>query len=65
MSQHLAQPDLPLFILKDPVSGNNLSDETKTLGELSLAPAAVINFEWDPDVLASYTQQGLQVTVTF
>ncbi|VDD88276.1 unnamed protein product [Enterobius vermicularis] len=65
VSQHLAQPDLPLFILKDPVSGNNLSDETKTLGELSLAPAAVINFEWDPDVLASYTQQGLQVTVTF
>lgn len=59
--QHLAHFEIPLFVLKDPVSGKLVDSETKTLGELGLAPAALLNFEWDPDVLASYTAQGSQV----
>lgn len=48
--EHIAHSDLP-FLLIDPL-GKEISDEEKTLAELDLAPAAVVNFKWDPDVEA-------------
>jgi len=46
--QHIAHSELP-FLLIDPL-GKEINDEEKSLAELDLAPAAVVNFKWDPDV---------------
>lgn len=58
--EHLVEKELPLFILKDPTTGKVVDDDKRTLGDLNLAPAAMLNFEWDPDVLASYVAQGIK-----
>ena len=43
-------------------TGHNLGDsEGSTLAELSLAPASVINFAWDPNVLKEIAAQQGQV----
>uniref|UniRef100_A0A0M3KK23 ABC transporter substrate-binding protein n=1 Tax=Anisakis simplex TaxID=6269 RepID=A0A0M3KK23_ANISI len=47
--------------LKDPISGNALEDEQKTINDMGLVPAAVLRFEWDPDVFAELNRQGQQV----
>ncbi|XP_041458994.1 UBX domain-containing protein 6-like [Lytechinus variegatus] len=52
------------FILTDP-SNIKLTDDDMMLAELHLAPAAVINFSWDAEVMADIaaaSQGSLQVT---
>lgn len=50
-----------LFVLKDPISGKVISDDTKTLNELNLLPAAVLHFEWDSDVQNELMKLGQEV----
>lgn len=61
---YLEEVELPLFVLKDPVSGKEFEDHKKTLGELKLVPAAVINFEWDPEVQSQF-QHGPPTQVPY
>uniref|UniRef100_A0A183E401 UBX domain-containing protein n=1 Tax=Gongylonema pulchrum TaxID=637853 RepID=A0A183E401_9BILA len=41
VKEHLTNLEPLLFVLKDPVSGKAIVDETKTLNELNLIPAAI------------------------
>lgn len=50
LKEFLAPVEPPLFLLKDAAKGTMIQDSDKSLGELNLAPAAVLHFEWDPDV---------------
>lgn len=61
VSEYLANVEVPLFVLKDPISGLAPTDDTKTLSELNLVPAAVVHFEWDPDVYAELSKEGQEV----
>ncbi|EFO24996.2 hypothetical protein LOAG_03490 [Loa loa] len=61
VEEHLARIEPMLFVLKDPVSGKVISDDTKTLIELSLLPAAVLHFEWDSDLQTELVKLGRKV----
>ncbi|XP_064633426.1 UBX domain-containing protein 6-like [Lineus longissimus] len=53
--EHLDRDWVP-FHLAAP-TGHKLAADDKTMAELGLAPAAVISFSWDADVLAEITAQ--------
>ncbi|KAK6109962.1 PUB domain family protein [Brugia pahangi] len=61
VEEHLAPIEPMLFVLKDPVSGKVISDDTKTLNELNLLPAAVLHFEWDFDIQVELMKLGREV----
>ncbi|MCP9266336.1 UBX domain-containing protein 6 [Dirofilaria immitis] len=61
VEQHLAHIEPLLFVLKDPISGKIVSDDAKTLNELSLLPAAVLHFEWDLDMHNELLRLGREV----
>ena len=50
------QNDWMPFVLKTQM-GNKLTDNEKMLAELGLTPAALINFEWDKEIMAEITAQ--------
>jgi hypothetical protein len=56
VDSHLAAKGFP-FVLADPISASPLPDD-RSLGDLKLAPAAVVHFEWDADVLVGWTRTG-------
>lgn len=56
VSQHLSKTEIPLFVLKDPITNSVLCDDNKTISDLNLVPAAVLHFEWDSDVLAELSR---------
>uniref|UniRef100_A0A8R1XWX7 UBX domain-containing protein n=1 Tax=Onchocerca volvulus TaxID=6282 RepID=A0A8R1XWX7_ONCVO len=61
VEQHLAQIEPMLFVLKDPISGKVISNDTMSLNELNLLPAAVLHFEWDSDVQNELMRLGREV----
>lgn len=46
---------LPFFL--STATGQRLTENNATLAELNLAPAAVVNFAWDPEVIADIAAQ--------
>ncbi|KAL3981755.1 PUB domain family protein [Acanthocheilonema viteae] len=61
VEEHLTHIEPMLFLLKDPISGKAINDDTKTLNELNLFPAAVLHFEWDSDVEGELMKLGREV----
>lgn len=61
VEEHLIRIEPMLFVLKDPISGKEINDDTKTLSELNLLPAAVLHFEWDSDVQSELLRLGREV----
>lgn len=61
ISKYVVYTEVPLFSLKDAGTGKLFNEENKSLKELNLVPAALLNFEWDADVLGSFTTTGKQV----
>ncbi len=59
VDSHLAIPGLP-FTLADPITTTAIVDD-RSLGDLNLAPAAILHFEWDGDVQAEWTRNGQRV----
>ncbi|VDK86058.1 unnamed protein product [Litomosoides sigmodontis] len=61
VQEHLIRIEPMLFVLKDPISGKEINDNTKTLNELNLLPAVVLHFEWDSDVRSELMRLGREV----